>query len=391
MKILVISQRFWPENFRINDVVTELVKQGNDVTVLTGLPNYPKGDIFVGYNDKRNWVQNFNGATILRVKEHPRKTGVIHRFLNYWSFAHNGKKYIKKLDKDFDVVLLNGLSPIHMSEPAIKYKKKYGAKIVMYLMDIWPASLAAGGISDKNIIYNYYKTKSFNIYNYMDDILVSSKPFISYLKDYLKVTNPRISYLPQYAESIFENAQIQSNVSNKKIFVFAGNIGKAQSVDTIVKAASSVKDPNVVIKIAGSGSELNNVKKLARELSCTNIEFLGQLPLEKMPTLYSEATAMLVTLESNSYSDRTLPGKIQSYMAMGKPIIGCANGATKEIIEESGCGQCCDAHDFLTLSDIISNFSDTNYSEKSKIYYSNHFIREKYFDKLINSLKNNKK
>ena len=136
MKILIVSQRFWPENFRINDIATKLVEEDHSVTVLTGLPNDPKGDIFDGYNDKNKWIQKYNGAKVLRVKEHPRKTGVIHRFWNYWSYAHNGKRYINKLDKDFDVILLNGLSPIHMSEPAIKYKKKYGSKIVMYLMDI---------------------------------------------------------------------------------------------------------------------------------------------------------------------------------------------------------------------------------------------------------------
>ena len=205
MKILVISQHYWPENFRITDIAETLVKEGNDVTVLTGLPNYPKGYVLDEYKRGKNRIQEHNGVHIIRAKEIGRRNNIFFRFLNYWSYQHYAKKLVNKLDKDFDVVLINELSPIMSANPGLKYAKKYNKKVVMYEMDLWPESLLAGGITHKSLIYKHYKKVSAKIYSKCDKILVSTKEHIEYIKALPNCSELDIEYLPQYAESIFED------------------------------------------------------------------------------------------------------------------------------------------------------------------------------------------
>lgn len=152
MKILIVSQHYWPENFRITDIAESLVSNGHQVTVLCGLPNYPKGYIFGGYKHGKNRTQEHNGVRIIRAKEIARRKGILFRFLNYYSFPYHANKLIRKLDKDFDVVLVNELSPIMSAVPGIKYAKKHNKPLIMYEMDLWPESLLAGGIK-KGFVY----------------------------------------------------------------------------------------------------------------------------------------------------------------------------------------------------------------------------------------------
>ena len=180
MKVLVVCQYYHPEPVRITDICEELVKKGHEVTVLTDIPNYPMGDIYPEYKHGNKRVETINGVKIHRCYTIPRKTNAIMRFLNYHSFSFFSKKYINKLDDDFDVILVNQLSPVMMANAAIKYKNKYNKKVVMYCLDIWPESLCAGGIKKNSIIYKVYYLISKKIYSNMDYILVTSKSFIKY-------------------------------------------------------------------------------------------------------------------------------------------------------------------------------------------------------------------
>ena len=390
MKILIVSQRYWPENFRITDIAETLVSIGHEVTVLTGLPNYPKGYVFDEYKNGNNRIQNHNGVKIIRANEIGRRNNIIFRFLNYYSFPISAKKIVKKLDKDFDVVLINELSPIMAAEPALLYKKLYGTRVVMYEMDLWPESLLAGGIKKDSFLYNYYKKVSSKIYSKCDKILVSTKEHIDYIKNLPNCNEIDIEYLPQYADSIFEHSNIDDIDNGIIDLMFAGNIGKAQSLDTIIKAANILKNnPKFKFHIVGSGSELENCKRLAAELDINNIIFYGNKPLSKMPELYALADAMLVTLEDKSYANMTIPGKVQSYMAVGKPIIGSINGSCSNFIKNNKIGYVCNSGDYKALSELIYNLDETTLKSlkvNSKNIYFQKYSRKMFINRLINFL-----
>lgn len=392
MKILIVSQRFYPENFRINDIALTLKKNGNDVWVLTGIPNYPAGKYYEGYNAK-SVGEDWNGIHIIRSYERERKHGPINRFLNYYSFALSAKKIIKSLPGDFDVILVNELSPIMAAEPAIEYKKLHGTPILMYEMDLWPDSLVAGGISQHGLIYKYYENVSKKIYSAMDLILVSSKPHIKRIRE-ITCGKAECEYLPQYAEEIFvRKPKPCSRPDGKTIFLFAGNIGKAQSIGTIYEAAKLVRDKkNIEIWIAGNGTDLPKLKQMMHKEPLPNIRILGSLPLKEMPAYYEKATAFLLTLSADSYCSMTLPGKFQSYLAFGKPIIASAGEAVENEMKGSDVGFCCkpcDPRAFANLLEKLALFSDENLAiicRDARIYYDKCFAKSIFFEKLNASL-----
>ena len=391
MKILIVSQRYWPENFRITDIAESLVLLGHDVTVLCGLPNYPEGYIYDAYKRRQNRIQEHNGVKLIRAKEIGRRKGIFFRFLNYWSFQFFGSRLINKVDDEFDIVFINCLSPIMMAKPGLKYAKKYGKKVVMYEMDLWPESLLAGGVTPKSLIYKHYKKVSSKIYSQCDKILVTTKEHIEYIKALPNCEKLEIEYLPQYAESIFEEVNFSDEDNGVIDLMFAGNIGKAQSVDTIIKAAALLKDdPKYKFHIVGGGSELNNVKKLAKELNTDNVVFYGQRPLEEMPKLYKLADAMLVTLEDKPYANMTIPGKAQSYMAAGKPIIGAINGSCNNFIVNNQIGYSVSSGDYQALANLILELDETELKQigkKSREVYFSKYSKNNFIAKLLDELK----
>lgn len=395
MKILIISQHYWPENFRVTDIAETLVSLGHQVTVLCGLPNYPKGYIFDDYKHGKNRIQEHNGVKIIRAKEIGRRNNILYRFLNYWSYPHYACKMINKLDKDFDVVYVQMSSPIMITKPALKYAKKYNKKVVMYEMDLWPESLLAGGITNKSLIYKHYKKVSAKIYSQCDKILVTTKEHIPYIKDLPGCNKLDIEYLPQYADTIFEESNFGNEYNGVIDLMFAGNIGKAQSVDTIIKAAALLKDdPKFKFHIVGGGSELDNVKKLAAELKTDNVVFYGQRPVEEMPRLYKIADAMLVTLEDKPYANMTIPGKVQSYMAVSKPVIGSINGSCANFIKNNDVGFTCPSGDSEALANLIKSLDSKELQvigERSKNVYFKKYSKSIFMNKLFFTLESMKK
>lgn len=378
MKILVICQYYYPEPFRVTDICEELQKRGHEVTVVTGVPNYPEGIIYKGYESGKHRDEVINGVQVYRCNTIPRKTGAIHRFLNYYSYANSSARFIKKLSGDFDVVFINQLSPVIMANVGIKYAKLHKKPCVLYCLDLWPESLVAGGISKGSKIYNHYHRVSKKIYNAVDRILITSQSFSEYFDREFGIDKMKISYLPQYAEDIFSDIP-RKQPSDTCDLVFAGNIGTAQSVITIVKAAEILKNEPVRFHIVGSGIELENLQKYADEHEIKNIIFYGRKPLEEMPKFYAMADAMLLTLEADPILSMTLPGKLQSYMAAGKPVIGAIDGEAKLVIEESGCGFCGKAEDEKALAGNILRF--VNCEDKQELSYNARAYYEKHFDK----------
>lgn len=388
MRILVVCQYYFPEPFRVNDLCEEMVKRGHEVLVVTGEPNYPEGKIYPGYENHEHSDEVINGVKVHRCPIIPRATGTLHRFLNYYSYPHEAKKYIlSDACKGFDVVLVNQLSPVMMAEPAIAYKKKYDVPIIMYCLDLWPESLVAGGITRTSFIYKYYHRVSKKIYMTMDRILITSRMFRGYLVEQFGVKDDVVEYLPQYAEGIF--VTLPPKNTDTFDFMLAGNIGVAQSVDTVIEAAKRLKDDKRIrFHIVGSGTELNRMKRLAEGLD--NVIFYGRQPLEKMPEYYSMADAMLVTLQADPILSQTLPGKVQSYMAVGKPIIGAIDGEAAEVIKEAQCGFCGKAEDAEQLAKNIKAFTDdgqkVQMGKNAREFYEKQFIRNRYMDKLEEEL-----
>ncbi len=388
MKILVICQYYYPEPFRISDICEELTQKGHEVMVITGLPNYPMGEIYNGYQKKIGVTEVINGVKVHRCYEIPRKNNILFRMLNYYSFMFSSTQYIKKMNEEYDRVFVYQLSPVMMAKAALKYKKKFNKKVVLYCLDLWPASLSMGGISKKSLLYKYFRKVSKDIYTKVDEILVTSKSFADYFVEVLDVKD--VKYLPQYAEEIFSPEECRKKDDGIIDLMFAGNVGVAQSVETIIYAANELKNNNSVRwHIVGDGSELEKMIHLATELKLKNIIFHGRKNIDEMPKMYSMADVMLVTMKVDEFLSSTLPAKVQSYMAAGKPIIGAIDGETALVIQSAKCGLCGNAGDVQELVSNVQKFIDldkVNFSQNARKYYDEHFEKKLFMDKLEKEL-----
>ncbi len=386
MKILVICQYYYPEPFRHTDICEELAKQGHDVTVVTGLPNYPMGEIYDGYRKGEKRDELLNGVEIHRCFTIGRKHGIIYRFLNYYSYALSSSRYVNRLKEDYDVVFVNQLSPVMMSNAGIIYKKKYNKKLVIYCLDLWPESLVAGGIKRGSFIYKIFHKISKKIYMQADKILITSKSFADYFGKEFGIKNTE--YLPQYAETIFTPELCKKEPDKYIDLMFAGNLGIAQCVDTIIRAADMTQDiENLRWHIVGDGSEYEHLKRQASHLS--NVLFYGRKPLEEMPKYYAMADAMLVTMQKNPVLNLTLPGKVQTYLAAGKPIIGAIDGETPMIIHDANCGICGAAESAETLAENVRKFivmDKKTFGRNAYLYYQHNFSKEFFLQDLLSKL-----
>lgn len=386
MKILVVCQYYYPEPFRITDICEELVKRGNEIFVVTGQPNYPMGKIYDGYKGNNRRDEIINGVKIHRCFTVARGKGLIKRFLNYYSFALSSSHYVSRIKDDFDVVFVNQLSPIMMAKAGVKYKKKHSKKLFLYCLDLWPESLAAGGIKRNSKIYSYYHKVSEKLYKSADKIAVTSKSFADYFGKEFGISDTR--YLPQYAEEIFSPEACRKQPDGYTDLMFAGNIGVMQDIDTIIKAAQLTADiKNLRWHIVGDGSELERIKEMAKDSE--NIIFHGRQPLEKMPEYYAMADAMLVTLKDDPTISLTLPGKVQTYMAAGKPIIGAINGEAALVLEDAECGICGSAGDAEALTKNVFKFEQSDkqkMEQKATEYYDSHYRKTAFIDNLIKLL-----
>lgn len=391
MRILVVCQHYWPEPFNTSDVCEELVRRGHEVAVITGLPNtgMPGNEIPVEYQGG-NRVEFRNGVKIYRSKLSPRKTGAINRIRNYISFWHNANVVARNISDEFDVVLGYQFSPVMQVDPGLVYAKKHHKKMLLYCFDLWPVSLTAGGFSRESLPYKWMARVSERIYQQSDRLAVTSPLFDEYFKQELGINREPSACLPQYADDAFadcKRCECEGYDLSKVNLTFAGNVGQAQSVKTVVKAASLVQsDSNIVFHIVGSGSRLEECESMATELGLTNIVFHGRRPLEDMPKYYGASDAMLVTFEDSPMATYTLPRKVTTYMAAGKPILAALSGETKRVIDDANCGYCCGIEDSPGLAAICEKFAKSpNVSElgdRAKSYYESHFTKELFFNKL---------
>lgn len=400
MKILLVSQYFYPEPFIINDLVKTLVEEGHEVVVYTGKPNYPEGEIYSGFSSKGFKKEIFNDSVkVYRVPLRPRgKSGAKNLLLNYLSFVFSGSRYLNRIEeKDFDVIFAFGLSPITSVIPAILYKWKTKKKIFLWVQDLWPESLVATGYVKNKVVLAIVKLMVRWIYSCCDGILIQSKGFHKPISEYVK--NNKIIYYPNSIKVPGNIAEIELPEKISTLLdsffcvVFAGNMGKAQSLATIVDAAEKMNDLlNIKIVLVGSGSELEWLKQQKNTRNLNNLEIVGRLPMEVMPSVYNKSDALLVTLTNNEIINLTIPSKIQSYLSAGKPIIAALNGEGSKVIQASNCGLVSEAGNSDELEKNIRRLYLMDEFERSKMgasgikYFNEHFNMVCQTKNLINIL-----
>ncbi len=389
MKILVVCQYYSPEQFLINEIAPELVKRGHEVTVITGLPNYPKGDVYEGYENGQRRDEIIDGVRVLRTNITPRKHDPIHLIFNYLSFASKGKAAAKRLEGDFDVVICYQLSPVTMLEPAVEYAKRHKVPVLCYCLDLWPESAQGILKTDKGLIYGYIKSISKKLYSKCDRIVVTSRPFIDYFEEVIGIEAKKLSYIPQHAPSDCLKLDLSAEDNGIVDFMYAGNMGKGQTLDVIVRAVEELKDlDGFIVHMVGDGSERENLEALVRECGLEDkFIFYGNQKREDMPQFYKKADALLITLRGNNRVGDTMPGKLQTYMTMKKPIFGAINGAASEVISESCCGVAVSAGDSIGLSRIMADYIDNPEKYRdcgacAAEYFINHFTFEKYMSRI---------
>lgn len=391
MKIAVVYQHYYPEQFRITPLCEALVQKGHSVTVYTGLPNYPHGNVPEKYKKFRNRYEDHNGVKIVRSFEIGRKPGKFGLALNYVSYTISSLWRALFAPLDFDVVFAYSTSPILMSLAGIVLKKRAKKKMHMYIMDIWPACLSAMQVAEESLLYKLMGKVSKYVYKQCDSISYTSRAFQSYMKDVHGIELKEEDYLPQFAETLFERNAEKKEGSIFRL-VFAGNIGQMQSVETILQAAYILKEEPITWQILGDGSAFAGCKQMQEELGLSNVEFLGQKPVEEMPAYYAEADAMLVTMRNDTLVNFTLPGKVQSYMAFGKPILGAINGECKSIVEEAGAGWIAPAENAEQFAKLVQAFTKLSVEERytmaknAKAYYDANFQFHTHLERLEKNL-----
>ena len=389
MKILIVSQYYYPEQFQINEIAPALVKRGHEVTVLTGLPNYPAGDIFEGYEGGKRSEEMIDGVKVIRCDITPRKHDPVHLVLNYYSFAKKGKKRALKLDGDFDVVICYQLSPVLMLEPAVAYAKKHHVPLICYCLDLWPESAQGMLKMSSGPIYGYVKGLSRKLYAACDSISVTSRPFIEYFENVIGIDSANLRYIPQHADTKLLDMDMRAEDNGIVDFMYAGNMGKGQTLDVLVGAVAELGErDDFVVHMVGDGSKRAELEALAESLGVKDkFIFHGNQKRENMPAFYKKADALILTLRGNNAVGNTMPGKLQVYMTTGKPIFAAINGAANEVICEADCGKCVAAGDYKGLAEIMADYMDNTakYSsagENAKRYFANNFTLEHYMDKL---------
>lgn len=396
MKILVVSQYFWPENFRINDLVREWIACGHQVTVLTGRPNYPKGAVFPEYLENPAKFARFDGVQVHRVPMLARASGSLRLVLNYVSFVLGASYYgpVKLRGYRPDVIFVFEPSPVTVGIPAVLLGRLKRSPVVFWALDLWPETLAAIGLVRNPLVLAAVARVVRFIYNRCTLVLGQSQSFLPSIARYCNDSS-KVRHLPSWAEEVFlhhidESAtEIPCSPGTFNI-LFAGNIGDAQDFSSILDAASRLKHRNDIRwLIVGDGRRSAWV---AEQVQTRGLEeqvlLLGRFPVERMPAFYAHADALLVSLKNDPVFSMTIPGKVQSYLAAGRPIIGMLDGEGADVIKAARAGLTCNAGDSVGLVERILELVAMAPNERQQLgengreYSHKHFRRDRLMEQL---------
>jgi len=399
MRILIISQYFWPESFRINDLALGLMERGNEIMVLTGVPNYPSGRFFPGYNFLSPAKEVYMGIRVARVPVLPRGKGQGWRLLlNYLSFVISACLLGPlRCRGEFDAIFVFQPSPVTVGLPAVLFRWLKKVPMLFWVQDLWPESLSATGAVRSRQILSWVRRLVRFIYRRSDRILIQSRRFESHVIG-VGAAAERVLYLPNWAEAMYRfvmvepEAQERSELPHGFRIVFAGNIGAAQSFETILAAAQQLKDyTDIHWVILGDGHRRSWLEQQLIVLGLQeHVHLLGQRPIEAMPRYFALGDALLVTLRNDPIFSLTIPSKIQSYLACGKPIVAALDGEGARVIRESGAGIVAAAEDAQALAQAVLNLYRMSPAERCRMgkhgeaYFKANFDRAMLIDKLEN-------
>lgn len=399
LKVLIVSQYFWPENMRVNDLAEGLVQRGHEVTVLTGWPNYPEGRVFEDYRRSPEQYTEYRGAKIVRVPFIPRGKRSITLILNYVSFFLSGSVLgsWKLRGREFDAIFVYAVSPIMSAIPALMIGKLKRVPVFIWVLDLWPETLKAVGVlSNARLLALVGKGVSW-IYNRADYLLIQSKAFSANVKQYCTCMMPseRLVYFPSWAEDSFsslpaEGSPLIARDLQSFTILFAGNLGEAQDFPAILDVAEGLRG-KLAIRwvIVGDGRMSEWLEQQVINRGLDNVFLLGRHPLEAMPPLFATADVLLVSLKTNEVFEKTIPGKVQAYLASGKPILGMIDGEASRVIEDAGAGLACSSSDREGFARIVSQMAQMTLQQRQamgvsgKRYYEEHFSKEKLFSNLV--------
>ena len=396
MKILVVTQYFWPEDFRINDLVRSLSDRGHEVEVLTGKPNYPEGIIFPGYGvwgcqQELQW-----GVVVHRVPLIGRGTkSAVKLGINYLSFIFSGLLLAPWLLKGrrFDVVFVYAPSPILQAIPALFLGWMKKVPVVIWVQDLWPESLSATGYLRNSMALKAVKTVVCFIYRRADLLLVQSRAFEPRVT--AMAPGKPIIYFPNSVDPIFCNPSIvrlpEIHALNGAFPVlFAGNIGVGQAVEVILDAAALLLGyPDICFVVFGNGSRWEWMRNEVESRGLKNVHLMGRFPVKTMPGLMKKASALLVTLSDEPIFAATVPNKVQAYMAAGRPILACLNGEGARLVTEACAGLTIAAEDAEALAAATLKLFQMPYADREvfgangRSYFQQHFDHEHLTDELV--------
>ena len=394
--ILVISQYFYPEQFRINDICREWIKRGYKVTVVTGIPNYPQGNFYPGYSVFKKRKERWEGIDIIRLPLIPRGHSKVGLILNYFSFPIAGWWWNLFTGIKADIVFSFETSPMTQVRIGCKYAKKHKVPHFLYAQDLWPENVESiTGIHSRYIIGPIDRMVD-RIYRDTDKIFVTSPSFVeSVVNRKTSVPREKVFFWPQYAEEFYkplEDAHPKEipDLDDFKI-AFTGNIGVAQGLEILPKAAALLKKEKVKFIIIGNGRDQERFEKTIKEKGVTEkFVLIDRQPAERIPELLSACDAGFISFNKDPLWEKTIPAKLQSYMACGKAIIASASGETKRIIEEAGCGVCCELGDPDALAAGIRKLLEMDLiklGENARAYFDSQFNKKRLMDEMDEYIK----
>lgn len=375
MRILVVTQYFWPENFRVNDLVKEWVQRGHRVTVLTGIPNYPAGRVFDAYRAEPDAFHDYEGARVVRVPILPRGTGGLRLMLNYLSFVLGASVFGPWRLRGVlaDVIFVFEPSPVTVGLPAVWLGKIKKTPVVFWALDLWPETLNAIGVVRSPRVLRWVGYMVRFIYNRCTLVLGQSRSFLSSIANYCD-NKAKIRYFPSWAEEVFLDENVQPAPEIPEMVdgftvVFAGNIGEAQDMPAVLDAAERLKDCSAIRwVIVGDGRKSNWLQsEIVRRGLDKQVLLPGRFSVERMPSFYAHADALLVSLKRDPVFSMTIPGKVQSYLMAGVPLLGMLDGEGAAVIRDACAGLTCHAGDSSGLANAVMSLAAMSPDERRQM------------------------
>lgn len=389
MKILVVSQYFYPENFRVNTLCRELADRGHQVTVLTAYPQYPIGRIYDGYGFDIPYEKEWHGVRIQRVKTQPRGHNPIGLLRNCVSYVRSAERWVKQCDEKFDAVYVFEISPVTVGLPAVAYKKKFGTPVYFNLQDLWPENVhEVLGIRFPPLTFVINRIVD-KIYRNSDKILCASRGFVKNLEE-RGVEKEKLVFWPQFCLEPDLEGTVKPEIYTDDTFniVFTGNIGDAQGLDLLVEAARELKGEKIRWYLVGDGRARARLEKLVADYGVGgDVVFVGRVSEAEANRYVRFADCAYLSFQNNALFNMTLPAKLQTYLACGAPILAAAGGESAAVIREAGCG-CAAAPELPELVTAVKKMAASTQAERqamsaaSRSYYEAHFT----MDKLVSQL-----